>query len=364
VTFIRRTTHRGQRVACARFTRFVEYVSTPPLVIGHRGACGYRPEHTLESYRLAIRLGADYVEPDLVSTRDGVLVARHENEISGTTDVAAHPEFANRRTTKVVNGVAMTGWFTEDFTLRELRTLRAIERLPEVRPQNTIFDGRYEIPTFQEIIDLVVSEERRLGRPIGIYPETKYPSYFASIGLSLEEPLVSTLYRNDLGDATSAVLIQSFETRNLRKLHRMTDVRLIQLLDSVGAPFDTQQSYADLATPAGLASIAQYAYGIGADKDLIVPRGATGELLASNPLVYDAHQAGLVVHAWTFRAENRFLPADFRIGTDPDARGDGITEYELFLRLGVDGVFTDHPDTAVAAVNAGWRTPQPANVPA
>ncbi|HEV8172588.1 MAG TPA: glycerophosphodiester phosphodiesterase family protein, partial [Actinoplanes sp.] len=164
----------------------MEYVSTPPLVIGHRGACGYRPEHTLESYRLAIRLGADYVEPDLVSTRDGVLVARHENEISGTTDVAAHPEFANRRTTKAVNGVAMTGWFTEDFTLRELRTLRAIERLPEVRPQNTIFDGRYEIPTFQEIIDLVVSEERRLGRPIGIYPETKYPSYFASIGLSLE----------------------------------------------------------------------------------------------------------------------------------------------------------------------------------
>jgi glycerophosphoryl diester phosphodiesterase len=344
----------------------VEYVSTPPLVIGHRGACGYRPEHTLESYRLAIRLGADYVEPDLVSTRDGVLVARHENEISGTTDVAAHPEFANRRTTKVVNGVATTGWFTEDFTLRELRTLRAIERLPEVRPQNTIFDGRYEIPTFQEIIDLVVSEERRLGRPIGIYPETKYPSYFASIGLSLEEPLVSTLYRNDLGDATSAVLIQSFETQNLRKLHGMTDVRLIQLLDSVGASFDRQQSYADLATPAGLASIAEYAFGIGADKDLIVPRGATGELLAANPLVHDAHEAGLVVHAWTFRAENRFLPLDFRIGTDPDARGDGITEYELFLRLGVDGVFTDHPDTAVAAVNAGWRTPwrtpQPAKV--
>ena len=340
----------------------MEYVSTPPLVIGHRGACGYRPEHTLESYRLAIRLGADYVEPDLVSTRDGVLVARHENEISGTTDVAAHPEFADRRTTKAVDGVAMTGWFTEDFTLRQLRTLRATERLPEVRPQNTIFDGRYEIPTFQEIIDLVVSEERRLGRPIGIYPETKHPSYFASIGLSLEEPLVSTLYRNELGEATSAILIQSFETQNLRKLHRMTDVRLIQLLDSVGGPFDDRRSYADLATPAGLASIAEYAYGIGADKDLIVPRGVVGGLLAANPLVHDAHQAGLVVHAWTFRAENRFLPLDFRIGINRDARGDSISEYELFLRLGVDGVFTDHPDTAVAAVNAVWRTPQPVKV--
>jgi glycerophosphoryl diester phosphodiesterase len=364
MTFTRRPTRRGPPVACARFTRPVEHVSTPPLVIGHRGACGYRPEHTLESYRLAIRLGADYVEPDLVSTRDGVLVARHENEISATTDVADHPEFANRRTTKVVDGVAKTGWFTEDFTLRELRTVRATERLAEVRPQNTIFDGRYEIPTFQEIIDLVVSEERRLGRPIGIYPETKHPSYFASIGLPLEEPLVSTLSRNDLGDATSAVLIQSFETHNLRKLRGMTDVRLIQLLDSAGAPFDTPQPYAELATPAGLASIAGYAYGVGADKDLIVPRSVTGELLPAGPLVNAAHEAGLVVHAWTFRAENRFLPADFRIGRNPDARGDGISEYELFLRLGVDGVFTDHPDTAVAAVNAAWRNPRPVEVAA
>lgn len=200
----------------------MEYLSTAPLVIGHRGACGYRPEHTLESYRLAIRLGADFIEPDLVATRDGVLIARHENEISGTTDVAAHPEFAGRRTTKVVDGVTTTGWFTEDFTLSELRTLRATERLPATRPQNTIFDGRYLIPTFQEIIDLVVTEERRLGRPIGIYPETKHPSYFASIGLSLEEPLVRALNRNELGERTDAVLIQSFETANLRRLARLT----------------------------------------------------------------------------------------------------------------------------------------------
>jgi glycerophosphoryl diester phosphodiesterase len=334
-------------------------VQNAPLVIAHRGASGYRPEHTLESYRLAIRMGADYIEPDLVSTGDGVLVARHENEIAGTTDVAAHPEFAARRTTKTVDGVSVTGWFTEDFTLRELRTLRATERLPSVRTQNTIFDRRYEIPTLQEIIDLVVSEERRLGRPIGIYPETKHPTYFASIGLSLEEPLVSTLYRNELGEATSAVLIQSFETANLRKLHTLTDVRLIQLLDSVGHPFgDDRRSYSDLTTPAGLASIAEYAYGIGADKDLIVPRAADGRLLAATPLVSDAHQVGLAVHAWTFRAENQFLPVDFRLGADPNLRGDVISEYELFLRLGVDGFFSDHPDTAVAAVNAMWHGTQ------
>jgi len=330
-------------------------VESVPLVIGHRGACGYRPEHTLESYRLAIRFGADYVEPDLVATRDGVLVARHENEISGTTDVAAHREFAARRTSKVIDGVPVTGWFSEDFTLRELRTLRATERLPGVRPQNTIFDGRYEIPTFQEIIDLVVTEERRLGRPIGIYPETKHPSYFAQIGLPLEEPLVSTLYRNELGDATSAVLIQSFEVGNLHKLRAMTDVRLIQLLDSAGSPYDSACTYAELATPAGLAGIAGYAWGIGADKDLLVPRTEDGALAAPSTIVHDAHRAGLMVHAWTFRAENAFLPAGFRLGADPAARGDGISEYELFLRMGVDGVFTDHPDTAVAAVNAMWR---------
>jgi glycerophosphoryl diester phosphodiesterase len=329
-------------------------IAPRPLVIGHRGACGYRPEHTLESYRLAIRLGADYVEPDLVSTRDGVLVARHENEISATTDVAARAEFARRRTTKIISGAPVTGWFTEDFTLRELRTLRAVERLPGVRPQNRVFDGRHQIPTFQEIIDLVGAEERRLGRPIGIYPETKHPSYFQSIGLPLEEPLVRSLCRNELADPAAHVLVQSFETGSLRKLARLADVRLIQLVDSAGAPYDLSaagdpRTYADLATPAGLAAVARYAYGIGAVKDLLVPRDPAGALLDPAPVVQDAHRAGLAVHAWTFRAENRFLPLDFRVGAAPEARGDVVSEYELFFRLGVDGVFTDHPDTAVAA---------------
>jgi glycerophosphoryl diester phosphodiesterase len=328
--------------------------SAGPLVIGHRGASGYRPEHTLESYRLAIRLGADYIEPDLVSTRDGVLVARHENEISGTTDIATRAAFASRRTTKVIDGVSVTGWFTEDFTLRELRTLRAIERLPQVRPQNTAFDGRFAIPTLQEVIDLAAAESHRLHRTIGIYPETKHPSYFASIGLPLEEPLVRTLNRNGLTSKDDAVIIQSFETANLRKLNRMTDVTLAQLLDATGRPYDFTvagdlRTYADLATPAGLAGIARYADGVGANKDLLIGRDATGALLAPTSVVRDAHRAGLIVHAWTFRAENQFLPLDFRIGSDPNARGDITAEYEAFLQLGLDGVFADQPDTAVAA---------------
>jgi glycerophosphoryl diester phosphodiesterase len=328
--------------------------TTGPLVIGHRGASGYRPEHTLESYRLAIRLGADYIEPDLVATRDGVLVARHENDISGTTDVSAHPEFAARRATKAIGGVAVTGWFTEDFTLRELKTLRAVERLPRVRPQNSAFDGRFEIPTLQEVVDLALTESRRLGRRIGVYPETKHPSHFASIGLSLEEPLVRTLNRSGLTGTQDAVVIQSFETANLRRLRRMTDVKLVQLLDATGRPYDfalagDARDYVDLTTPSGLAWIAGYADGIGVDKDLLIGRDAAGRLLPPTSVVDDAHRAGLLVHAWTFRAENRFLPLDLRIGTNPNARGDVTAEYELFLRLGLDGVFADQPDTAVAA---------------
>jgi glycerophosphoryl diester phosphodiesterase len=324
-----------------------------PLVIGHRGASGYRPEHTLASYQLAIEMGADYIEPDLVATRDHVLVARHENEIGGTTDLADHPEFADRRTTKTIDGNPVTGWFTEDFTLAELRTLRARERLPLLRPANTAFDGLYQVPTLQEVIDLA----RRAG--VGIYPETKHPTYFDTIGLSLEEPLVATLQANGYRGRNAPVFIQSFEVANLKELARRTRVPLVQLLDATGRPYDfvvagDPRTYADLATPEGLAEIATYADGIGPNKNLIVPRDAGGNLLDPTGLVRDAHRAGLQVHPWTFRRENEFLPADFRQGNpaSPEflrATGDAPAEFRLFFRLGVDGLFSDHPDTAVAA---------------
>jgi glycerophosphoryl diester phosphodiesterase len=324
-----------------------------PLVIGHRGASGYRPEHTLASYRLAIDMGADYVEPDLVATSDHVLVARHENEIGGTTDVAAHPEFAGRRTTKTIDGNQVTGWFTEDFTLAELRTLRARERLPLLRPANTAFDGLYQVPTFQEVIDLAKRHH------VGIYPETKHPTYFDSIGLSLEEPLVATLNANGYRGPNAPVFIQSFEVANLKELNRRTRVPLVQLLDATGRPYDfvvagDPRTYADLATPEGLAEIATYADGVGPNKNLIVPRDAAGNLQDPTSLVRDAHHAGLVVHPWTFRKENEFLPADFRQGNPASpqflgATGDAPAEFRLFFRLGVDGLFSDHPDTAVAA---------------
>jgi len=203
-----------------------------PLIIGHRGAAGYRPEHTLAGYELAARMGADYVEPDLVSTKDGVLVARHENDITATTDVASHPEFAGRKTTKTIDGNAITGWFTEDFTLAELKTLRAKERLPAVRQRNTIYDGRYRVPTFQEIIDLTRRLSHELGRPIGIYPETKHPTYFRKIGLPLEPGLVRTLNRNGLNTPHAKVFVQSFESGNLKALRHELRVPLIQLLDA------------------------------------------------------------------------------------------------------------------------------------
>jgi glycerophosphoryl diester phosphodiesterase len=323
-----------------------------PLVIGHRGASGDRPEHTLAAYRLAIEMGADYVEPDLVSTRDHVLVVRHENEIGGTTDVADHPDLAGRRTTKTIDGDQVTGWFTEDFTLAELRTLRARERLPDLRPHNTAFDGLHQVPTFQEVIDLV------RGTGVGIYPETKHPTYFDSIGLPLEEPLVAALDANGYRGRDAPVFIQSFEVANLKALNRKTRVRLVQLLGATGQPYDfvvsgDPRTYADLATAEGLAGIAGYADGVGPNKDLIVPRDAGGRLLDSTSLVRDAHRAGLVVHPWTFRVENNFLPADFQQGDPasprfPGAAGDAPAELRLFFRLGVDGLFSDHPGVAVA----------------
>lgn len=338
------------------------------IVIGHRGASGYRPEHTLASYELAIDLGADFIEPDLVSTRDGALVARHENAIAivhpvtgavteATTDVMDRPEFASRKTTKIIDGVSVLGWFTEDFTLAELKTLRAKERLPQLRPQNTAYDGLFEVPTLQEVIDLAKRKSRQLGRTIGIYPETKHPSYFQSIGLALEEPLVTVLEANGYNKKKDAVYIQSFEVANLQKLSRMTKVSIAQLINNSGKPWDfvvsgDPRTYADMTTPDGLRAISKYADGIGANKNLIVPRDSANRLLPPTSLIADAHKAGLIVHAWTFRSENNFLPVGFRSG-DPSAPdylrqyGDYAAEYELFYSLGLDGVFSDQPDHAV-----------------
>ena len=323
-----------------------------PIVIGHRGASGYRPEHTLASYQLAIEMGADYIEPDLVSTKDHVLVARHENNIKDTTNVADHPEFADREATKVIDGVSVSGWFTEDFTLAELMTLRAKERLPAVRPANTAFDGLYQVPTFQQVIDLAKR------RHVGIYPETKHPTYFRSIGLPLEEPLVQTLRANGYRGANAPVFIQSFEVGNLQQLNRMTNVPLVQLIDATGKPYDfvvsgDPRTYADLVTPAGLAEIATYADGVGVNKDLIVPRDAQNRLLSPTTLIRDAHRAELLVHSWTFRRENTFLPEDFRQGNPASpvylqATGDFPAELRLYYKLGLDGVFSDNSDVAVA----------------
>jgi len=329
--------------------------SARPLVVGHRGASGYRPEHTLASYELAARMGADYIEPDLVSTKDGVLVARHENEIGGTTDVASHPEFASRRKTKTVDDVEITGWFTEDFLLAELRTLRAVERIPALRQRNTIYNGRFQVPTLQEVIDLRKRLSRELGREIGIYPETKHPSYFRSIGLELEPALVETLRRNGLDGKSAPVFVQSFEESNLRALNQRIEAPLVQLYSAKGTrPYDhvlanDPETYGDMATPAGLAEVASYADGVGPSKDYIVPRDAAGNSGPPTSFVDDAHDAGLLVHPYTFRNENSFLPLELRSSADPAAYGDAIAEYGQFFDLGVDGLFSDTPDTAVEA---------------
>ena len=339
-----------------------------PIVIGHRGAPGYRPEHTAGSYQLASQLGADFVECDIVSTKDHQLVCRHENDITGTTDVADHPEFADRKTTKVIDGRSITGWFTEDFTLAELKTLRAKERLPDIRPDNTRYNGVWTIPTFDEYLDLVQAESKQLHRPIGVYPETKHPTYFDSIGLSLEEPMLAALKRHHLAHATSRVFLQSFETSNLRELDRKTDLPLIQLLDASGAPFDLKsqgdpRTYRDLATAAGLRWIAQYADGVGPNKDLVIPRDADGYLTQPTDLVAHAHDDGMLVHIFTMRDENQFLPADYRIGTDPIRKGDAVAEDKRFLDAGVDGFFTDFADTGVFARDQ-WLQEQAASRPA
>ncbi|MBD2676730.1 MULTISPECIES: glycerophosphodiester phosphodiesterase [Nostoc] len=329
------------------------FTGKSPIIIAHRGASGYRPEHTLAAYELAIALGADYIEPDLVSTKDGVLIARHENEISETTDVAKHAEFAHRQTSKIIDGESKTGWFTEDFTLAELKTLRAKERIPQLRPQNIFYDGLFEIPTFQEIIDLVKNKSVEINRQIGIYPETKHPTYFKSIGLPLEKPLLASLTTNGYQGANARVFIQSFEVSNLQYLSTQTDLPLVQLLNNDGKPYDfvvtgNGSTYADLITTSGLEEIAKYAQAIGIHKNLLVSRDSTGKLLSPTSLIINAHASDLLVHAWTFRNEDHFLPLDFQ--------GNPQGEYELFLKLGIDGVFSDYPDTAYAVnENLGFK---------
>jgi glycerophosphoryl diester phosphodiesterase len=326
-----------------------------PTVIAHRGASGYRPEHTLGAYQLALDLGADIIEQDLVPTRDGHLVCRHENDISGTTDVADHPEFADRRTTKTIDGQQLTGWFTEDFTLAELRTLRATERIPAQRPNNTLYNGRWAVPSFEEVLTWAADAARRRGRPVWLYPETKHPTYFRGLGLGLEEPLARLLRRYGLHRADAPVFLQSFEPTSMRRMSRLVSTPRVVLLGSLTSrPWDfvasgDPRTVADLVTPEGLREIAGYAQGIGPTLDLVIPRHADGTLGTPTTLVADAHAEDLVVHPYTLRNENAFLPAEFRTGTDPNRYGNVFGAIGTFFAQGIDGVFADQPDTALLA---------------
>ena len=327
-----------------------------PTIIGHRGASGYRPEHTFGSYQLALDLGADIVEAgDLVPTKDGHIVCRHEPEIGGTTNVADHPEFASRKTTKVLDGVSLTGWFTEDFTLAELKTLRAIERIPANRPHNTLYDGRWEIPTFEEVLRWQDEQTRKRGKQVWIYPETKHPTYFRALGLGLEERVAKLLRKHGKDRKNSPVIIQSFEPTSIQRLNRLVGNPLVVLLSAANTqPWDFRTSgdprtVADLIKPAGLKEIASYAQGIGPTLDLVIPKDSTGALTTPTTLVADAHRAGLVLHPYTMRNENPFLPANFRKGTDADAYGDAFGAYRTYFATGIDGVFTDNADTGVLA---------------
>ncbi len=320
------------------------------LIIAHRGASGERPEHTLAAYERAIDQGADYIEPGLVATSDGVLVARHENAISGTTNVADHPEFADRRTTKVIDGSEVTDWFTEDFTLAELRTLRARERLPELRPANTAFDGLYPIPTLAEIIALVRAKEAEGGEPIGLYPEIKHPAHFAAHGHDLAAMLVTQLHEAGYRSTQDPVFIQSFEVMPLVRLNGMTDLRLVQLVEAEGGPADLRDwTYADMLTPGGLADIAAYADGIGVPLSLVVD----GEGKATG-LVAAAQGAGLLVHGWTLRKENAFLPQRHRSSDHwLDRPGCLPAWWDELVATGMDGIFIDDPGPAVALRGSG-----------
>jgi glycerophosphoryl diester phosphodiesterase len=338
-----------------------------PFVIAHRGASGYAPEHTLAGYFIAIQQGADYVEPDLVISRDGALLARHENEIGGTTDVASRPEFAARKTTKSIDGEPITGWFTEDFTLAELKTLRARERLPDLRRGNTKYDGAFSIPTFDEVLDLVAAADaqraadaRAKGLPppprIGVYPETKHPSYFAQLGLHFDERMLDSLSRHGYAKRGDPVCLQSFEVENLKALRRRTDLPLVQLVSPTGQPFDftlagDKRTYLDLMSDTGLKEIAGYADAIGPHKWMVVQFGPGG---VPTGLARRARAAGLGIHVWTLRAENEFLPDALRSSADPAAQGDMKTEIHALLDAGITGFFSDFPDLAVRARDEWW----------
>ncbi|MFV5994129.1 glycerophosphodiester phosphodiesterase [Streptomyces sp. NPDC056231] len=326
-----------------------------PTVIGHRGTSGYRPEHTLGSYQLALDMGAHIIEQDLVPTKDGHLVCRHENDITATTDVSAHPEFAGRRTTKTVDGVSLTGWFTEDFTLAELKTLRAKERIPGNRQKNTLYDGRWEVPTFEAVLQWADREGRRRGKQIWLYVETKHPTYFRGLGLGLEEPLAKLLRRYNRHRTQSPLILQSFEPSSIQRLSKLVASPRVVLLSGAGSrPWDfvatgDPRTVDDLVTPAGLKWIASFAQGIGPTLDLIIPKDASGRLTTPTSLVQDAHEEGLILHPYTMRNENSFLPADFRRGTDPNAYGDAFGAFRTYFATGIDGIFSDNPDTALLA---------------
>lgn len=321
-----------------------------PVIIAHRGASGERPEHTRMAYERAMDQGADFIEPDLVMSADGYLVVRHENEIGETTDVSNHPEFAERKTTRAIDGVEVTGWFTEDFTLAELKTLRSKERLPLLRLDSAAFDGQEPILTFDEVVVIARDGSARTGRTIGVAPELKHPTHFASFDLNIEDVFVAELERLGLTGSDTPVLVQCFEVGPLERLSKRIDTPLLQLMQVSGGPADRPDlTYADMATPEGLAAIRTYAGFIGVQDQMIVPRDDRSATLPVTPLVTDAHAAGLKVVVWTFRAENIFLPLEHRSNESPSDHGDLTGYLNRFYDLKVDGVFSDFPAIAVGA---------------
>ncbi|MFG2225668.1 glycerophosphodiester phosphodiesterase [Streptomyces sp. NPDC048644] len=326
-----------------------------PLIVGHRGASGYRPEHTFGSYQLALDMGADIIEQDVVPTKDGHLVCRHENDITATTDVADHPEFADRKTTKTVDGEKHTGWFTEDFTLAEIKTLRAKERIPGNRQHNTLYDGVWEVPSFDEVLQWAEREGRKRGRRVWLHIETKHPTYFRKLGLGLEERLAKALRKYGRHKKHAPNFLQSFEPSSLQRLGKLVDCPKVVLLSTPDTqPWDFLESgdprtVADLITPKGLAWIAGFAQGIGPDLTVIIPWDKDDKLGEPTSVVKDAHAAGLVLHPYTVRNENPFLPADHRRGSDPQAYGDSLAVFRAYLGTGIDGLFSDNPDTALLA---------------